>query len=126
MSADIIKFPVPNKRANKMPETEREAMQKLAEYRMYIVDSILQTRFSQIARDVSSVGYPVDNKDFIKELVFSNELFKSVLYNHAGIFHPLHDEVKNLLEKYKNELTAFKDLDTMYHNLNEEDEYDEE
>jgi len=118
MTGEIIKFPKRKRRT--LPQTEEEARTAIAEYRIKLINDMVNTRFSQTIRDFSEFGFPVDSKEFIKNVVISNEILKAVLYRSANIYHPMYEDVQEFRKKYDSGLTALSDIDKIFEDENEE------
>jgi len=118
MTGEIIKFPKKKKRS--LPQTEEEARSAIAEYRIKLINDMVNSRFSQTMRDYSEFGFPVNSKEFIKNVVISNEILKAVLYRSANIHHPMYEDVKEFRKKYETGLTALSDIDKLFEDENEE------
>lgn len=121
MSAEIITFPKKKKQTvNDFPETVRDSKAAVAEYRMKLINDMLNTRFTQTMKDFSEFGFPVENKEFVKNVVFANEILRAVLYRSASIHHPLYKDTVEMRKAYEKGLTALNDIDKMFDSNNEE------
>lgn len=120
MTAKIISFPKRKKNVPELPDTELEARQAVAEYRMKLINDMVNTRFTQTMKDFTEFGFPVNNKEFLKNVVFSNEMLRAVLYYAANIHHPMIDDVIKMRKDYENGLTALSDIDRMFEDTTEE------
>jgi hypothetical protein len=101
MTAEIISFPKKRGEKNRLPETENGAKQAIAEYRMQLINDMLN-------------------------VVFTNEMLRSILWRAANIYHPLVDGVDEMREKYEKGLTTLQEIDRMFEDDDVTDDDNEE
>jgi hypothetical protein len=126
MTAEIIGFPKKRGEKNRLPETENGAKQAIAEYRMQLINDMLNTRFSKTMKDFAEFGFPMEDREFIKNVVFTNEMLRSILWRAANIYHPLVDGVDEMREKYEKGLTTLQEIDRMFEDDDVTDDDNEE
>jgi hypothetical protein len=115
---NVIPFPKMKRETRKLAETAQEAKRELAKYRLILIEDVVSRGFHRMISDLRDSGYNIDSPEFMKEVVFSSEIFRSVICSRVGIHHPLYEETQYLLEKYESLLTDLLESDRLYHSEN--------
>lgn len=106
---NVIQFP--KEKIHGLPQSKEEVYARLSEVQTDYINQVVDMYGKNLLHAMSSDGFDLAKKDFVRDFAFTLESIRSCLYRSAGIEHALQVPVNECMDNIEFDLEEMFDVD---------------